>query len=219
MRKAAERTGLTRPHIPARRLLRETSAEGIVDGGHFDGLLVRQAVIADDRLEHARFDHSVLEGVALPGANAEGIMLRHVELMQCDWSNAHVESASWVACAVEGSKLTGTRLNRCVFKDVTITDCRADFVQFQEARFERVVFDNCSLGQSFFTGAQMAGTIFDGCDLTGADFSHALITGSDLRRSRIEDIRIAPEQLRGVIVTQDQAIYLAGLLGLDIREA
>ena len=61
-------------------------------------------------------------------------------------------------------------------------------------------------------------TIFDSCDLTEADFSQADITGSDLRRSRIEGIRIGPEQLRGVIVTHDQALYLAGLLGLVIQD-
>jgi uncharacterized protein YjbI with pentapeptide repeats len=213
------RISLAQPRIPARRLLRETSPEAIVDESHFDGVLLGQAVITDDRLEHVRFDHSLLEGVSLRGGNADGMMLRHVGLMQCDWSNASIESSSWVTCAMEGSKLTGTRLNRSVFKDVAVTDCRADFVQFQEARFQRVFFDTCILQQAFFNGAQMPGTTFDACDLSGADFSHAVITGSDVRRSRIEDIRIAPEQLRGLIVTQDQAIYLAGLFGLDIRDA
>ncbi|MCO5223794.1 MAG: pentapeptide repeat-containing protein [Thermomicrobiales bacterium] len=64
----------------------------------------------------------------------------------------------------------------------------------------------------------MPGTIFEGSNLTGADFSGADITGSDLRRAIIEDIHIASDQLRNVIVTSDQALYLTRLFGLDVRE-
>jgi hypothetical protein len=45
----------------------------------------------------------------------------------------------------------------------------------------------------------------------------ASVSGVDFRNSDLDGIRIGPEQLRGVIVTPDQALYLAGAMGLDIR--
>jgi uncharacterized protein YjbI with pentapeptide repeats len=207
-----------RPNIPARRLLRPLSLDEIHDGDAHERVLLGPGEVGDDRMAHTRFDRSVLESLALRG-DAAGIFLRDVELTGCDLANAGMEVASWASCAVDGTKLTGTRLNHAILADVVCTQCRADLVQLQEARLQRVLFDGCNLQQAFFNGARLAGTVFAGCDLSGADFSRADLAGSDLRRSRIEGIKLAPDQLRGVIVTQDQALYLAGLLGLDVRPA
>lgn len=180
--------------------------------------LLADAVIEDDRFRHGMIDRSRLDGVAIAGANADGLIVRHTALERCDFSNASMESSSWSDAEFAGCKLTGTRCNRAVFRNVAFFDVRGDLVQFQHARLQQVVFANCSLQHAFFNGAKLAKTVFDGCDLTGADFSGADISGSDLRRSRIEGIKIAPDQLHGVIVTQDQALYLAGLLGLVVRD-
>ena len=62
----------------------------------------------------------------------------------------------------------------------------------------------------------LRGAVFDACDLREVDFSHAVLIGADLRRSNIEDIRIGPEQLHGLTLTQDQALYVVAILGITI---
>lgn len=93
-----------------------------------------------------------------------------------------------------------------------------NLMQCQLSTLQGVRFEQCDLQGAYFNGSNLSGTRFAGSDLTGADFSGAVLTGCDFRRATIQDIRVAPEQLRGVIVTSDQALYLARLFGLDIQE-
>lgn len=150
--------------------------------------------------------------------NAPAIRVTNSSLETIDAANANLESSTWLRSAIAGSRFTGAKLNNAYLKDVTLEGCTMRLAQIQHIRGERLRFEHCDLRGAFFNGSEIPGVVFEACDLSGADFSGASIEGADLRRSRIEDIRVAPEQLRSVIVSSDQAIYLARLIGLDVRE-
>jgi uncharacterized protein YjbI with pentapeptide repeats len=214
----ATRARTARPVFPDRKHLVRIDPEDLDDEPHIRGALLVDTSISGSRLANGRIDESIFEGVVLHAADASSLIVRSAGFFRSDLSLASLAGASFSTCVLDGCKLTGVRLNRAVLKDVSLNECRTDFAQFQYAKLQRVRFERCNLKHAYFNGATMRKTVFEGCDLTGADFSGADISGSDLRRSRIEDIRLAPDQLRGVIVTHDQAIYLAGLLGLVIRD-
>lgn len=206
------------PDLSPRTALEPVRIDAIGDEPTIENALITGGPLVDARLRNGFIEHSILDRVVAIEATADAMIVRHVRMEQCDWSNTTAESASWTTTFADGCKLTGTKLNRARLKDVTFRECRADFAQFQQAKLERVSFENCNLKHAFFNDATMPDTVFAGCDLSEADFSNATMKGCDLRRARINDIRIAPEQLKGVIVTPDQALYLAGLLGLVIRD-
>lgn len=209
---------VAQPDIRPRNALDHIRIETIEHEPTVENALIAGGPLVDSRLRNGLLEHSILDSIMVIEANADAMIVRHVRMERCDWSNSSIESASWTTTFVEGSKLTGAKLNRATLKDVTFRECRADFAQFQQAKLVRVIFENCNLKHAYFNDATMPKTVFSGCDLSEADFSHAKMKGCDLRRSRIDGIRIAPEQLASVIVTPDQALYLAGLLGLDIRD-
>jgi len=204
--------------IPDRRSLSAVDPDEIDDEPHLESTLIANMTLAGDGLKNGLLERSIVEGVVFRDMDATSLIVRSTAFLRTDLSLGTLAGASFTRCVFDGSKLTGTRLNRAVLKDVTLTECRSDFAQFQYARMQDVRFERCDLKQAYFNNARMKNTVFDACDLSGADFSQANIAGSDLRRSRIEGIRVAPEQLKGVIVTHDQALYLAGLLGLVIRD-
>jgi hypothetical protein len=45
----------------------------------------------------------------------------------------------------------------------------------------------------------------------------AKLLGADIRDSKIDGIKVSPEDLRGVVVDGIRAAYLSGLLGLIVR--
>lgn len=149
---------------------------------------------------------------------APGMRVSKCEAETIDCANAEMEYAAWRDSSILDSRWTGARVNFSHLSKVTFSACQMSHVQFQESTLRHVGFDSCDLTGAYFNGAVMNGTVFAGSNLTGADFSRADISECDFRRANIENIRLAPDQLRGVIVTQDQAIYLARMLGLDIRE-
>lgn len=208
----------TIPGAPKRQSLAPLPLDDIQDEPAIDGALLQGLAIADDRLANGRIERSVLDAVRLIGADASSLLVRACDLQRCDLSGATMEAASLIRCRIDGCKLTGSTLDRAILRDTVFMECRADLLRLQHAQLEHVRFERCQLRSAFFNGASMPKTVFEECDLTDADFSGADISDSDLRRSRIEGIRIAPDQLRGVIVSHDQALYLAGLLGLVIRD-
>lgn len=149
---------------------------------------------------------------------APGIRVTKCILETVDAANAVMEESSWQTVRILESRWTGAQANFGLMADVTFDQCQMNHVQIQESTLKSTKFENCDLRGAYFNGSKMQGTVFVGSNLTGADFSRADIAKCDMRRAIIEEIRIAPEQLQGVIVTPDQALYLARLLGLDVRE-
>lgn len=151
-------------------------------------------------------------------AEAPGLRMTESTLHISDAATAVLDESSWNDVVISESRWTGARMNHAYVTDVTFENCLMTSVQVQESRLRRVRFEECDLRGSYFNGSIMEGTVFEGSNLAGSDFSGAVISECDFRRANIEDIRVAPEQLSGVIVTADQALYLARLLGLEIRE-
>ena len=58
----------------------------------------------------------------------------------------------------------------------------------------------------------------DDCDLTRATLHRTPLKGIDLRSSRWAALTVDIPDLRGAVVTEQQAAQLAGLLGLVIRD-
>ena len=149
---------------------------------------------------------------------APGIRLTDCVLETVDAANAVLDESGWKDILVRESRWTGARANFAHMVDVVFQECQMSHSQLQESTLKDVRFEGCDLQGAYFNGAQMRGSVFQGSNLTGVDFTRADITECDFRRAIIEDIRVAPEQLSGVIVTQDQALYLTRLFGLEIRE-
>lgn len=151
-------------------------------------------------------------------ANAPNLQVRKSRLETIDAANADLERSGWSGSEISGSRFTGSRLNHAHISKTVFMECRMNLMQCQQSTLQHVRFEKCDLRGAYFNMSSMAGTVFEGSDLTGADFSGALIQGCDFRRATIEDIRVAPDQMAGVIVTADQALYLARLFGLEIQE-
>ena len=52
-----------------------------------------------------------------------------------------------------------------------LTECRADFAGFRQAKLERVVFRDCRLEEADFGGASLTDVVFERCDLRRASFA------------------------------------------------
>lgn len=161
-------------------------------------------------------DECVLNRTRLLRAPAVRVQQSHLEVV--DAANANLDESGWRDVRVHESRFTGAQINFAHMIRTVFDTSLMDHCQLQECTLKGVSFLNCDMRGAYFNGSQMQGTVFEGSNLAGADFSRAVISKCDFRRTNIEDIRIAPDQLRGVIVTPDQALYLARLLGLDVRE-
>jgi len=204
------------PKVPAWARLQNVHPEEISDQAELEAVRINDVDLTDCAAAHMQIRGAEITNGRAIGAEFERLQLRDVRIADADWSNMNMFGSGWTRVSITGTKLVGARLNESSLRDVSFEDCIGDLLQAQMATFERVGFVRCRLRGAIFNQSDLSNVVFDGCDLREADFSHAVLTGADVRRSDLEGIQLGPDQLRGLIVTPDQALYLAGAIGLVI---
>jgi len=174
--------------------------------------------LADCVARDVSLERSICEKTSFTKSRFQQMTIRDVRFLKCDMSNAGWSGSFWDRVEITGCRLMGFDASQATMKNILIRDCKADFACFRFATFKKTVcFEGCSLKDANFQGADLRGVSFRNCDLSAVEMSQAKLLGADIRDSKIDGIKLAPEDLRGVVVDVFQAAYLAGLLGLIVR--
>jgi uncharacterized protein YjbI with pentapeptide repeats len=179
---------------------------------------IDECALAESVAERVRFDGVRLVGGTLGASKLTHLSWLDVACERCDLSMIVWPSAKLTRVEVRGSRMTGAKLVEGSFESVRFVDCHLDYALFSDTRFRQVTFESCRLEEADFRGADLAGTTFVDCELRGADFARAKLQGADVSSSRCHDIRIAPSDVRGLAVSREQAVALAKLFGLVVRD-
>ena len=174
--------------------------------------------VVEPSLHQITFRRTRLIDIRASGVSFEGAAFVDTEFERVDFANTTFPMARFERCVIRNSRLTGARFNESRLIDTRFVDCRIDLGGFRFASATRLSFDHCDLSQVDCREAEFENTTFESCNLTSADFAGASLSGSDWRRSNLEGVVIEPAQLRGITVSSDQALFLCGLLGLDIND-
>ena len=126
-------------------------------------------------------------------------------------------------------------LNRCDFRScsapgltflkgrltgVTMADCQIAYCDFSEATVEHLAAVETNLMEANVYSTRLRHVALDRCDLTRATVFRASLSGMDLSTCEIAGIRVSSDlhELRGAVISPDQAAELMGLLGIKIKE-
>lgn len=215
---AAKPADLPGPVLPGHRealyeirwdeLLLDGEGDGVrIEGGDSDGRPCTRLVLRT----------AWLRGVQSPGLNCSGLRITDVRWERCDLSNAQLRGmealrAEWLEC-----RMLGLAAPECRWDRVRITGGEARYARFPDATWTNCLLSGCDLREVDLRGANLRGTAFPGCDLTGADLRGANLDGADLRGAQIEGVEWHAEDVRGAIVSADQALAMAPLLGIRIE--
>ena len=107
--------------------------------------------------------------------------------------------------------------DRCSFGMMKVIEGDWSLVGLSGADLRSASFTHVRMREIDLTGARCDGaTITDG-DLSGAWLHNASLARSDLRRTTFDTIDPLTTDVRGAIITAQQAIVIASALGLDVR--
>jgi uncharacterized protein YjbI with pentapeptide repeats len=89
----------------------------------------------------------------------------------------------------------------------------ASSVLFEQALLRRMNFTQSCLPKLRLLDVQL-----EACDLTHADLRGSKLAGADLRGSIINGMQVGAPELKGAIIDPAQAVQVASLLGLNVKE-
>jgi uncharacterized protein YjbI with pentapeptide repeats len=111
----------------------------------------------------------------------------------------------------------GSTFDACRFDALTVEGGDWSFVGLPEADLRRATLTDVRMRQADLSGAKAGGATLTGLDLSGASLHAIDLTGADVRGTDLSALDLATARLTGTVVTWQQAVALAELLGLDVR--
>ena len=182
-----------------------------LEGGNLLYDLVQMQQQDEEELRGGIYRNQLLEGF-----DGSGIEFKNCVFHGCQFSQCCLDLA---ACRVtlRGCKLMGVGMTHSLLRDVSFLGCNLRYAAMGGSRLKAVLFDGCSLQESDCSEWRWKDTAFSDCDLRKAQLLHTSLNGMDLRSCELDSFRLAPQDLKGAIVTPEQAMMLAGFLGVVIR--
>lgn len=194
----------------------DLSDDGVYLSMQYESLDLSGGRAEDVEFERCRFRETSFSATILRRAN-----LTDVEFIGCDLANLRLSDSRIFSAFVDRSRMTGTAMTDCGFRDVLFSGCRADLSSFRFARFKNVVFRNCNLTEANFQGADLTGARFEGCKLVGSQFSNAKMQGARLSDCDLWGVA-GIQSFQGAIVAaadaQSLVLALASALGITIED-
>lgn len=209
---------LQTPRLPPRLTLSSGEETLLHDFDEFSTLLLERADFTDREAAHITFTGVNCKQGRWGGSRLHGVRCTDTRFERCDLANATWEQVvahrvEWIAC-----QLVGWNALEAHLQNVRFQECNGQFAGFRFATCKAVRFEQCDLRHADFQRADLSGVIFYKCNLTGAQLSGATLKGTDFRGSTIDEMRVGISELPGAIVDRAQAAYIAGLLGVVIKE-
>lgn len=170
------------------------SAKGLI----FEEVRMSRVSFAETRLDRVRVTDAEVEGSDFSGAV---------------WGSARLTRAEFSHCRLIGMQLLEAELN-----DVHFSECNLTGGLFVGVASSHLAFDHCVLQEASFQSAKLNGVSFKDCDLSGADLTGAELKGADLRGANMSRVRVGPLELQGAIIDPSQAVLVAALLGVVVKD-
>lgn len=192
--------------------------DALCDEGDLPGSTLANVDFAHEDVRGWDFRECVLRKCALANADLRGCSFVDVIFDHCDLSACRMENAVFHRTRFDTCRMTGADFPHIVARNAAFHDCKADFLNLTGAKLTRTRFSGCNLTESAWDSVVWKELELPEDDLTRAVFHLTTLKGLDLRACRLDGLTVDLPALRGAIVTAEQALRLAALMGLVIRE-
>lgn len=188
-----------------------------IDGADIEGVELTEGRPETIDIKSCSLKKSVFKNILFIESDIKKLEVNNVRFEHCDFSNAVFTGAVIHRAEFVNCKMLGTNLVEAVLRNVTFKGCKCDYAFFSFANFKQVSFEGCDLSQSDFQRALLAKFAFLKCNLSMAQCSGVSFRGLDISDCEIEGIVAGPDDLKGAVISAQQAVLLAGNFGLEVK--
>jgi Uncharacterized low-complexity proteins len=185
-----------------------------------------------------RVQRSLIQDCALEAQTAENIAISQVIFKNVDFNRLHWPYAKLTDTVFEQCDLSNVDFSQCFMDRVQLTNCKLVGINMTEASLRNVVFDKCnaayavlryfnckkakfqntSFAEADLYSATLTDVSFARCNLDKVQFSGTKLAGIDLSTCQFYQLALTSDDLRGCIIAPEQAIALANIFGVVIKE-
>lgn len=203
-------------HLDAEALL-DIFAEG-------DGLVANTAFagleLAYDDANETTFDTVSFRSCVFDGVDFAGCTFRDVRFTGCRFIRCTMDRAWLNRCDFEDCSAPGLSLLRARLAGVSWSSCDLSYANLSETSIDRLRAVNTRLTEAALQRARLRHVTLEGCDLVRLDAFGTPLAGLDVSGCLFAAPVVSGDyrELRGLTVNAEQAIALAGLLGVTVTD-
>lgn len=184
-------------------------------------------IIAGEQYVDMAFDGEDLRGADLSecvctrctfvGTNLTDARCNGAIFQDCSFENAKLAGVNLFDTRFIGCKLTGVDFtNKTKIMATVFETSLLDYANLSGIDLAGQTFDRCSLIETNFSKSELRTVVFAECVIQGALFTGAHFEQTDFHTSTLSGINIYDEKMRGVILSSQQFLALAGEVGITI---
>ncbi|WNB93814.1 pentapeptide repeat-containing protein [Bacillus sp. NEB1478] len=167
--------------------------------------------------KNVRFSEVHIKGVNFGEGQLPFSTWLDVIFEKCDLSNVKLKGARFNRVEFRECKLVGVDFDEAIMRDVQFIDCPAPYSLFNLTDLGDVRFDDCLLKEANFIEATFDNVQFGASAIQEVQFSDTSLRNVDLSQCQFTFIHVKEDDLRGAIISPEQAITLIEVFGLEVK--
>ncbi len=166
-------------------------------------------------ISNITFENCLFENCQFVGS-IKNCTFYNVRFTKCDMANCLIERCGFHATLLEQDRMIGINIVDTIFKNVDILNSLMRLANFSSVTMNDVVLKDTNLTQSYFDSLTFIHLNLENVDLSRSEFVNTPLKNLDVRSSVISEIIVDPQMVKGMIVTEVEAIELIDILELTI---
>lgn len=196
-------------------LARFSTPDACVRGTVFSELELSDVSADGTSFEQVIFRGCTLDNVCLANCAFTDVLFSGCRMTRCDMGRSWLNRCDFRSCSTPGLSFLRGRLT-----GVSTEDSQMSYCDLSEATVDRFIACETNLAEVSLFSTKLRHVTLDQCDLTRMSVLRTSLAGIDLSSCDISGLRVSDtfRELRGAVVSPEQAVQLAGLLGVQVKQ-
>lgn len=184
---------------------------------------VELSLIQDCTFEAQTIENISITQVLFKNVDFNRLHWPHIKLTdtvfeQCDLSNVDFSECFMDRVRFTNCKMIGINMTEASLRNVDFDNCNAAYAVTRYFNCKKGYFHNTSFAEADFYSTTFKDVTFECCNLDKVQFSGTKLAGIDISTCQFYQLALTPDDLRGCIIAPEQAIALANIFGVVIKE-
>lgn len=175
---------------------------------------------SEEDLSDMNIQGCVFQGCRFSGCNLKGTSFTDVVFRNCDFSGSQAKNLFAKRCEFVNVKALGAQWLSGHLECVTIRQSNFSQANLSDSSMQQVRMEEVEFVESWLNECKWKQLELKGCNFTRTSFFKTTLKGLDFTSGDLHGIVVSDDgrELKGAVVNSRQAVSLASILGVIVRE-
>ena len=178
--------------------------------------------IHDEKLNHD-LEELEINGCYFKNVDFSNILVRNCDFIDCIFENCNLMGIDFSSKSIhrvcfKNCNLGSTNYIMSSIKDVLFDDCKCDYINFSDSKIDTLEVQDSLFREGRFVNTKLKNVAFNEVNFRACEFLNTPLKDIDFSSCDISNIKVNANDIKEMIVNENQALMLVNLLGIIVKE-